>query len=295
MDRDDFAIDASESPTESQDGFLRDDGYGSAAPIVTGDLLGGARYGVWRTRGTRDYLLMYTRSGRGRIGLGGGREQFLEAGQVVLLRPGTLHDYGTARGGESAHWNLLWAHFLPRPHWLDWLTWPELAPGVLHLALDEAMAPRVEASLLTMHRRATGALLQREEFALNALEEALLWCASENPATRRHDPRVAEALAFLVANLSRPITLDDVAKAAGLSISRLAHLVRQETGLTTLQFLERERLARARQLLRLTTRSVSEIAAEVGFENPNYFSLRFRKLVGVGPRRYRQQRNLTET
>jgi AraC-like DNA-binding protein len=50
-----------------------------------------------------------------------------------------------------------------------------------------------------------------------------------------------------------------------------------------------QRINRARQLLELTAMSIKEIAAEVGYENPFYFSLRFKKQTGTSPRDYRQK------
>ena len=74
-----------------------------------------------------------------------------------------------------------------------------------------------------------------------------------------------------------------------LSPSRLAHLFRSQTGQTPQQFVERERITRARQLLLLTSRTVAQIAGEVGYENPFYFTLRFKKHTGFSPTEWRRQ------
>jgi AraC family transcriptional regulator, arabinose operon regulatory protein len=82
---------------------------------------------------------------------------------------------------------------------------------------------------------------------------------------------------------------DLVANACNLSVSRLAHLFRAQVGLSPMQFLERERLERAKSLLELTPRQVGEIAREVGFEDAFHFSKRFRRWTGSSPRAFRQQ------
>src|SRR4051794_34210140 len=116
------------------------------APLVTGHFQVEKGYATWRTHGTNDYLLMLTLGGKGRVGWQGG-EREVTAGDVILLRPGTLHDYGIAR--RASAWELLWAHFLPRPHWLEWLGWPEAAPGlgVLSLGEEGEARERVEDAL----------------------------------------------------------------------------------------------------------------------------------------------------
>ncbi|MDX1933020.1 MAG: helix-turn-helix domain-containing protein [Capsulimonadales bacterium] len=263
----------------------------TVAPIVTGYFRERPNYHTWRSSGTGDWLLMLTLGGEGRIGYAGG-ERIVRVGEIAILSPGTRHDYGTARG--TAGWELLWAHFLPYPHWAEWLLWPEIAPGVDGIgwmALSGETRDVVTHLCWEMHRRASGGLTRREAFAMNALEEALLHCDRVNPRQSRatRDPRVEQARQYLRAHLAEPVNLPGVARSVGLSASRLAHLFREQIGETPGQFLERERMERARQLLTLTTRPVAAIAGEVGFESPFYFTLRFRKHLGVSPREYRRQ------
>ena len=255
--------------------------------IITGHFQESPGYATWRPRGTDDYLLMLTLSGSGRVGHATG-EVRTAAGDGFLLRPGTPHDYGTARGASG--WELLWAHFLPRPHWHDWLQWPETAPGIGLLSLDDEIREPIENALGRMHRLAGSGVARRSEFAMNALEEALLWCDAINPASlsSQRDPRVARAMNFLREHLREPVSAADAARAAGLSVSRLAHLFREQVGETPREFVERERIARAQQLLSLTGRSIAAVAEEVGFESPFYFTLRFKKRTGLSPREWRQ-------
>ncbi len=126
---------------------------------------------------------------------------------------------------------------------------------------------RVFARFAEVHHLATSALQYRETFAMNALEEVLLWCDTQNPLSEqaRMDKRIADTMDYLVRHLAEPVSLNDLAAACGLSVSRLAHLFRLQVGMTPQQFLERQRLHRARQLLELTPRPISAIAAEVGY------------------------------
>ena len=126
---------------------------------------------------------------------------------------------------------------------------------------------------------------------MNALERALLSADAINPRSSQPgvDARVREAMDFACRHLSRRLSLDDLADAAGLSLSRFAHLFRQQVGITPQQFVEQQRIAQAQQLLDLSSRSVKQIAHDLGFDTQFYFSQRFRKHVGVGPREYRQR------
>ena len=85
------------------------------------------------------------------------------------------------------------------------------------------------------------------------------------------------------------VTVGGLARACGLSRSRLAELFREQTGASPLAFLELQRLRRARELLEHTALGLAEIAEAVGFSSPFYLSLRFKKQYGVSPRGYRQR------
>lgn len=261
-------------------------------PLVTGRFTEVPTYNTWRPYGTRDYLLILTVGGSGRFGHAHG-EVTTAPGDLVIIRPGTPHDYATARG--AAYWGLLWAHFLPRPFWQEWMSGlPPVAPGITLLSLGEASAERVavESALDAMDRYATGGLPRRTEFAMNALEAALLHCDDANPlgsARAKFDERVFKVMELLRGErLAEPISLDKLACTVNLSPSRLSHLFKAQTGRTPGQFQEEERFLRARQLLTLTNRSITAIAEEIGFASPFYFTLRFKKLTGQSPREFRQ-------
>ena len=83
------------------------------------------------------------------------------------------------------------------------------------------------------------------------------------------------------------LTVDRIARKCGLSLSRFAHLFRDETGRTPQQFIEARRMELARNLLRYSNLSVAEVASACGYEDPFYFSSRFRGTLGKSPRAYR--------
>ncbi len=258
------------------------------ANLMTGFFHQTSGYTTWRPHGTDDWLLIYTVGGKGRFGYGAG-EILAEPGDWVLLKPGTMHDYGVEASIKK--WDLLWAHFLPREHWLPLLGWPAVSPGLTRLAIaDAAIAVRAFDRFLEVHQLATGPLRGRELLAMNALEEVLLWCDQSNTQTAtRIDPRIAEAMDYLIQHLHEKPTITETADKVGLSVSRLAHLFKSETGITPQRFLESKRIDRAAQLLQRTNFSIKQIAQAVGFDSPFYFSLRFKSMMKNSPKSYRQQ------
>src|SRR4051794_23219473 len=103
---------------------IADAPYQAIDRLLTGHFQETSGYRAVRRQGVGDWLLIHTLGGRGRFGHPGG-ELIAEPGDWVLLKPGTPHDYGVEPTLER--WELLWAHFQPRPDWLDWLAWSAVA------------------------------------------------------------------------------------------------------------------------------------------------------------------------
>ena len=146
------------------------------------------------------------------------------------------------------------------------------------------------AALRRSARVRFGSTVRDELFGVNALEEALLWLDTQNPRRTRTDERVLRVIEHVGAHLAEPLDVPRLAEVAHLSPSRLTHLFQEHVGISPRSYIERERMLVAGQLLDLTNRSVASIAREVGWDDPLYFSQRFRRFAGVSPSAYRGRR-----
>lgn len=257
--------------------------------FIAGELTGRAIWHTIRPQGTEDWLIIMTTGDRGLYRSKERKELRAEVGDVTLYRPGAFQDYQF--DPESAGWDLLYSHFLPRPAWLPWMGWPEFAEGFLTLRVSDASLWRQITNRMRDAVRISRDAGERWiDFGQNALEEVLLWCDLTNP--RRGtlpDPRVRKAVDFLNANYRKPYDEARLAEVAGLSASRLRHLFRAQIGDSPRHYVEEHRMRRARDLLVTSRLNIGEIAQELGFENPFYFTLRFRKHTGESPSGYRQR------
>lgn len=68
----------------------------------------------------------------------------------------------------------------------------------------------------------------------------------------------------------------------------LTEIVKEQTGLTALETIHQMKVSYAKGLLTQTTMSVKQIAFELGFESPEYFTVFFKKITGVAPNQFRQ-------
>lgn len=92
---------------------------------------------------------------------------------------------------------------------------------------------------------------------------------------------------FVQANLSQDLSLEALARQAGLSPYHFARLFRQTSGESPHQFVLGQRIARARQLLETRDLPVAQIALESGFADQSHFSQVFKRQLGLTPRAYR--------
>ena len=107
----------------------------------------------------------------------------------------------------------------------------------------------------------------------------------EMPAPRSQDAIFAETLNEAIRkNMGNPnLKMDDLGDEMGLSRVQLYRKVKAITGLTPVELLRQMRLQRGYALLQSTNKTVNEIAYEVGFGTPGYFSNCFKKQFGKYP------------
>jgi len=106
--------------------------------------------------------------------------------------------------------------------------------------------------------------------------------------------QIRPAINYIDANYNKAITLADVAKASHLSVSRLAHIFKDQMGITIIDYLTGVRIERAKQLLLATDQNCTEICFEVGYNNQSYFTRTFKGLVGTPPRQFRARNHRKE-
>jgi AraC family transcriptional regulator len=92
---------------------------------------------------------------------------------------------------------------------------------------------------------------------------------------------------YVADHLAEEMSIERLAELVELSSSHFSHVFKETTGMTPLQFVTRERITRAQQMIRETTRSLIEVGLEVGYTSPSHFAHVFRRVVGVTPTEFR--------
>src|SRR5690606_22143046 len=100
------------------------------------------------------------------------------------------------------------------------------------------------------------------------------------------DERLAVALQLMHAQIDRPWTVPQLAKAAALSRSSFFERFSRTVGVAPMEYLLGWRMQIARNLLRQGELTASQIAQRAGYGSASAFSVAFRRHVGMAPGRY---------
>jgi AraC-like DNA-binding protein len=98
-----------------------------------------------------------------------------------------------------------------------------------------------------------------------------------------HFARIARVVNYIHTEHSKPLSTDEMARHAGMSVSAFHHHFKLVTATSPLQYLKRIRLDRARRLMAHDGYNASTAAVAVGYESASQFSREFKRLFGVTP------------
>jgi AraC family transcriptional regulator len=169
---------------------------------------------------------------------------------------------------------------------------PRLVEIVPRFLIRDLVLERAAHQLLReiAERRPDGRLAA--EALARELVDHLIVTHSNLAVLPRHGPhpmapsRLKRAREFIRANLARPLSLEDIADAAGMSVFHFARGFKQATGVPPHQYLLERRLYEARTLLHDPELTIGEIAKTVGLTH-SHFTAVFNRHMGMTPTKFR--------
>ncbi|MFA6102281.1 MAG: AraC family transcriptional regulator [Victivallaceae bacterium] len=240
----------------------------------------------WRGKRPADWSLILALEGQGEI-ISDGVATCSDKGVLTLISPGHTQDFHAI-----ADWDILWFHFLKRPHMPEKIILPERAPGICQIRLSNRHFLRASLVLHEAHTLDLERGRGWHSLAYNLLENVLIRAgilAEQNEI--QISPGIVRAQKIL-ANTKKSPDMNKLAASCGMSRSSFYSLFKQVCGVSPRDYREIIALRRAQSLLENPGISVSETATRTGFPNIYYFSLRFKKFAGMSPTAYRAKRAL---
>jgi AraC-like DNA-binding protein len=253
------------------------------------------------------YEMVYVRRGRG-VHVIEGAHYAIRAGDFYFLRPGENHFYQP--DGTLKITNVLWQPSLVREVLRADMSLAFLKPLLRsrepaerllrRLHLSGSMAFRVENLLDEMQREFETArsgdgsshALLRHLFCALLILLARADAALSTPAVKTSRPStaqtaVARAIGYLEEHRAQAVRVSEVAAHVALSSGRLAHLFKEQTGRSIIEYLHELRLEKACAALRESDSPISEIAADAGYNDTRFFYRVFRRQYGCSPLQFR--------
>jgi AraC-like DNA-binding protein len=244
---------------------------------------------TYRKKGLPENFLFYCVDGEGWYQIGKQRYK-VATNEFFILPQNTEHSYGSS---QEQPWSIYWIHFggdsLPelnevhavqqhfKPFYVknngDVL--PLFSKMYKTLELGYSIDNLLFANMCLSHFLAL--------FIYNARHYA-------GSANEKIDC-VDSAILFMQEKINENISLNELSSQHNYSVSRFSNLFRQKTGYAPIDYFVQMKMQKACQQLNFTDRSVKDIAFSMGFDDPYYFSKRFRTIIGMSPKKYRSLSN----
>jgi AraC family transcriptional regulator, arabinose operon regulatory protein len=241
---------------------------------------------VRRVEAIPEYILIYCVAGAGWLRMRGESWRVL-ADHAVLIPPGASHTYGTSK---HRPWSIYWVHFVgcQADDYAEAVGFRPESP-VFHVGKAGEMIYHFESMYSRVRHGGNPKLLVSMSTSLAHFlgELALQRQDAPTPAKAGLDA-VQQTIAFMRQNLSRSLTVAELAGIAHLSVPHYYSRFKEITGYPPIAFFLRMKMEEASHLLHSSDHKVKEIAHLLGFEDPLYFSRQFRRVTGMAPTEYRE-------
>lgn len=228
-----------------------------------------------------------------------------QAGDVFVIEPGAVHSYRAEATFSIV--NVMYDasrlrlpdhdfRMLPGFHalfHLDPRARLKAPPGAANLRVDAKDLAQMETLIDTLLAELQERRPGYQSMAAAVLAELIVFlsrrvqCAD---AAGRNSHAIGRALSCIERCYAEPLTLEELAGEANMSVRSLQRRFREAVGVTPFRRLLEVRISRAKALLRDPSLSVSQVAFMTGFRDSNYFCRQFRRLEGVPPSQVRPPR-----
>lgn len=237
---------------------------------------------------TAEILLILKGQGQYSIGL---HRYPVAAGDVILCDPDVPHDE-FPQTGEPYQTLCVGVKRAPAP---DREPYRLLTPSMCPVFRKPEQFDDLAKLFLQMERHAAEKQAQYQTICAHLLFAALgllqrMTGTQAGQAEPAESTVYAEIERYINTHFSEDLSIEQISRKFFISPYHLSHIFKQRTGCSPKQYILRRRIGEAQTRLCGTKDTVQRIAADVGFEDANYFSRLFAKYVGMSPAEYRNFR-----
>ncbi len=236
-----------------------------------------------------EFQLIYCAKGAGTFCSASAGEMQVKAGDMIMLFPQERHTY---HPDEKTGWKEYWIGFKG----------PNIEMRVKNGFFSPErplfhLSPARSSDVIYLFNQGIDAAKHMEKgyqqllsgYVNMLLGYILSYDNTLSQAEKEVTEAIHQAILFIHNNYQHDIQSEDIAKAISWGYSRFRKVFLQQTGKTPYQYIQETRIKQGKFLLLNTTKALKEIAYEVGFSNPDYFSTAFRRITGLSPLAYKKQ------
>ncbi|MEJ6980081.1 AraC family transcriptional regulator [Pedobacter sp. P351] len=237
-----------------------------------------------RKSGSNQYILLYCTAGIGTVKI---RDKVykLTPNHFIILPRNIAHQYSSAKEDP---WTIYWIHFTGECADLLFARYLELGSEPVFSAYDEARIERFEQIFNLLEESFEMRNLEIVNISLQDFVAKFIYSPEINPPGLGSD-KISDSISFMKKNLNRQYSVLQMAQQQSLSVTHYSRMFRSKTGSSPNQYFSELKIQKSCQYLYFTNRSIKEICADLGFDDPYYFSRLFKKLMGVSPAKYKSQ------
>ena len=231
----------------------------------------------WGPVHTRDCIVLMNLYGVLKIIIDRKEYRLTKPGEVIILGPGSTYSYRC-----ESEFHACRTVFLNGTSIKQFLTTSGLSANLLVYPSDFGYVKDLQVHIYRYcERQKRGSQQQASATAY----ELLLYLSK---SLGKPVPRViSEAIDYISSRLYDPIDNEDIARAAGISRSRLCTLFREIFSESPLTYRRKRRIEIAKNMLGKLPKSIKEISADLGYNSQHEFAREFKKQLGVSPTMYR--------
>ena len=242
-----------------------------------------------RKHGADQHILIYCSKGGGRVQIGTTTYQ-VEAEEFIFIPMKTAHTY---EANDDDPWTIHWVHFTG-----------SVAGAILDAQQKQCSGHkgtiRNSEKIVNLFTEMYD-LLERGYSIDNLLYTNMcfwhfltLFIFNDKFGSPDHKPEKDPsdlAIDFMGKKIDQVLSLEEIAAQVNFSASHFSYIFKKKTGYAPMEYFNHLKVQKACQYLLFTGLRVKEIAQNLGFEDPYYFSRLFTKVMGISPALYREKRS----
>lgn len=238
------------------------------------------------------HVLIYCVDGAGWYSMGNSQLQRIGANQFVILPAGKPHAY---HSDTDNPWTIYWVHFTGTQS--DLYARGAMQPQDVKPGIYSRINHRndiFEEIYNTLSETFSRDSLRYVSSMLHYYLASMRYLNTYRMAGNRIDDGdvVAAAVHYMNENMERRLTLKEIAKYTGYSSGHFSAMFKHKTGNSPLAYYNRLKIEQACRMLVNTKMRINQICHKVGFDDNYYFSRMFTRIVGISPRRYREDHSI---